>query len=708
MRKWSSLAAFVLPLLCVSPTLAAEDGEALVASACPIIDSSALAQHLPVAFLSGLIWQESNFRPAALSPVGARGIAQFMPGTAAERGLDNPDDPEAAIPKAAELLASLRQRFGNLGLAAAAYNAGATRVASWLAGVGDLPPETRGYVMIVTRHPVEDWNGPNAAKLTDDAVFPDSSCVQHIAAVSRGNPAVYASSALWASSSVFAKGSAMWNEYVNALNTHLSSPPSQKFYNTYVVSQLRLDVIVCAALIFFVLICIRGPLKNIRDELRRNKTQLEAILRVGVTDANSILSKPAQAVERTELLRAEPAERLYQRAEPRAWLRLAGFGPSDPATAQKLFRGLGRSGVATPEAHGSARAAEAPPEPPGSDDGALAASDSVAQEKPATWPPQAVPLLAPASRQPPREVEKPKARGLRLSPPIGIGLAASAACGALVIYGALQNSTFAGVKTQATAGFAAVVGALETPLEAITGAKEREEERANLHDLGAALAQATARLDQIEHDYGARLDKFSDRIDEGSSSRFADIAARLDRLEQKTAAPAAPASQLADATNRLDKLEKSAALAAASASQFADFATRLDKLEKKAAVPATPAPDGAARLDKGEKRAVAPAVNPTTLLPPATPKPSTLLARAEPPPSTERARPDGGKPLLRDYSVEDVRFGIALVGTRHGSQQVAPGDMIPGAGRVLRIERQGGDWVVVTTLGVIAGGPGPY
>ena len=34
--------------------------------------------------------------------------------------------------------------------------------------------------------------------------------------------------------------------------------------------------------------------------------------------------------------------------------------------------------------------------------------------------------------------------------------------------------------------------------------------------------------------------------------------------------------------------------------------------------------------------------------------------------------------------------------------------MIPGAGRVLRIERQGGDWVVVTTLGVIAGGPGPY
>ena len=190
-------------------------------------------------------------------------------------------------------------------------------------------------------------------------------------------------------------------------------------------------------------------------------------------------------------------------------------------------------------------------------------------------------------------------------------MAASAACGALVIYGALQNSTFASAKTQATAGFAAAVGALETPLEAITGAKEREEERAELHDLGAALAQVTVRLDQIEHEYGARLDKLSDRIDEGSSSRFAEIAARLDKLEQKTAAPAAPASQLADVTTRLDKLEKSAGLAAASASQFADFATRLDKLEKKAAVPATPPPEGAesaARLDRGEKRAVVPAV----------------------------------------------------------------------------------------------------
>ena len=187
-----SLAAFVLALLCVPPALAAEDGEPRVTSVCQIIDSSALAQHLPVAFLSGLIWQESNFHPDAVSPVGARGIAQFMPSTAADRGLANPDDPEAAIPKAAELLADLKQRFGNLGLAAAAYNAGAARVAGWLAGVGELPPETRAYVMTITQHPVEDWSRLGAARLTDDAVFPDSSCVQHIAALSRRNPAVVA------------------------------------------------------------------------------------------------------------------------------------------------------------------------------------------------------------------------------------------------------------------------------------------------------------------------------------------------------------------------------------------------------------------------------------------------------------------------------------------------------------------------------------
>ena len=73
-----------------------------------------------------------------------------------EAGSNNPFDPEEAIPKSAELLADLKQRFGNLGLAAA-YNAGPARVANWLAGHGNLPAETRAYVLIIARHPVEDW-----------------------------------------------------------------------------------------------------------------------------------------------------------------------------------------------------------------------------------------------------------------------------------------------------------------------------------------------------------------------------------------------------------------------------------------------------------------------------------------------------------------------------------------------------------------------
>jgi hypothetical protein len=61
----------------------------------------------------------------------------------------------------------------------------------------------------------------------------------------------------------------------------------------------------------------------------------------------------------------------------------------------------------------------------------------------------------------------------------------------------------------------------------------------------------------------------------------------------------------------------------------------------------------------------------------------------------------------RDNAVENVRDGIAVVDSRSGPQEVAPGDFIPGAGRVLRIEKRGGDWFVLTSRGVIASGPAP-
>jgi Transglycosylase SLT domain/SPOR domain len=126
-------------------------------SICDAIAAAAVSNNLPLAFLSRLIWQESRFDPFLVSSKGARGIAQFMPATASWRGLKNPFDPIAAIPKAAQLLNELRREFGNLGLAAAAYNAGPQRVREWLARRQGLPRETQQYVRVVTGQRVEEW-----------------------------------------------------------------------------------------------------------------------------------------------------------------------------------------------------------------------------------------------------------------------------------------------------------------------------------------------------------------------------------------------------------------------------------------------------------------------------------------------------------------------------------------------------------------------
>src|ERR1700740_2587741 len=89
---------------------------------------------LPEEFFPRLIWQESRFDPSAVSPAGAQGIAQFMPATAATRGLVNAFEPLAALRESASYLRELRTTFrGSLGLAAAAYNAGPAQVEGWLA-----------------------------------------------------------------------------------------------------------------------------------------------------------------------------------------------------------------------------------------------------------------------------------------------------------------------------------------------------------------------------------------------------------------------------------------------------------------------------------------------------------------------------------------------------------------------------------------------
>jgi hypothetical protein len=153
-------------------------------SICLMVEAAARANALPIDFFAHVIWQESRFQPEVVGPmtrggVRAQGIAQFLPGTAAERRLLDPFNPVEALPKSAEFLAELRDQFGNLGLAAAAYNAGPQRVRDFIAGVRGLPSETRNYVLAVTGHAVDDWRKPAAetAKTESKAEPPDQPSV---------------------------------------------------------------------------------------------------------------------------------------------------------------------------------------------------------------------------------------------------------------------------------------------------------------------------------------------------------------------------------------------------------------------------------------------------------------------------------------------------------------------------------------------------
>jgi hypothetical protein len=131
------------------------------ADVCRVIEKAAEAEALDPGFFARLLWRESLFDASAVSPAGAQGIAQFMPGTAELRRLADPFNPAEAILASADYLKELEGRFGNLGLAAAAYNAGEERVSRYLSGSSGLPGETRAYVVAITGHPADVWrDGP--------------------------------------------------------------------------------------------------------------------------------------------------------------------------------------------------------------------------------------------------------------------------------------------------------------------------------------------------------------------------------------------------------------------------------------------------------------------------------------------------------------------------------------------------------------------
>ncbi|MDB5586006.1 MAG: hypothetical protein JWP26_976 [Devosia sp.] len=166
--------------ICIRPA-------AYVVDVCEAIATLARRYELPEAFFARLIWQESRFDPAAISPAGAQGIAQFTAGTARLRRLDNAFDPAQALAKSAEYLRELELKYGNLGLAAAAYNAGEGRMTRVVTAGSGVPFETRDYVSIITGRPIDYWLG-DAPEAIDYALRPERSFIAACVEMAKATP----------------------------------------------------------------------------------------------------------------------------------------------------------------------------------------------------------------------------------------------------------------------------------------------------------------------------------------------------------------------------------------------------------------------------------------------------------------------------------------------------------------------------------------
>ncbi|MCC1492498.1 lytic transglycosylase domain-containing protein [Cognatishimia sp. F0-27] len=138
------------PVQCIRPAHRVYD-------LCQAIETLAHHHGLDPGFFARLLWQESRFDPHARSPANAQGIAQFIPATAARRGLRDPYNPAEALEYSAEYLGDLTRRYGSFGMAAIAYNGGEGRANGLVAGSGWLAQETVDYVQIITGLPAQIW-----------------------------------------------------------------------------------------------------------------------------------------------------------------------------------------------------------------------------------------------------------------------------------------------------------------------------------------------------------------------------------------------------------------------------------------------------------------------------------------------------------------------------------------------------------------------
>ncbi|MBF0309924.1 MAG: lytic transglycosylase domain-containing protein [Magnetococcales bacterium] len=124
--------------------------EAKTPSWLPMIQQVAREEQVDPALLEAVVAVESSFDPLSVSPKGAAGLTQLMPGTAHDMGVRNPFHPEQNLRGGAKYLRKMLDQFNNLGLALAGYNAGPGAVLKYK-GVPPYP-ETRRYVKKVMEY----------------------------------------------------------------------------------------------------------------------------------------------------------------------------------------------------------------------------------------------------------------------------------------------------------------------------------------------------------------------------------------------------------------------------------------------------------------------------------------------------------------------------------------------------------------------------
>lgn len=131
-----------------------------------LVEAAAHRYALPRSLVRAVARAESAFDPAAVSPKGAQGVMQLMPGTAKELGVSNAFDPAQNIDAGARLLRQLLEKYqGRVAEALAAYNAGAGAVAKH----NGVPPyrETRGYIRKVVREFERSEKQESAARASE-------------------------------------------------------------------------------------------------------------------------------------------------------------------------------------------------------------------------------------------------------------------------------------------------------------------------------------------------------------------------------------------------------------------------------------------------------------------------------------------------------------------------------------------------------------